>query len=382
MAVKSAHQLAAQLWGDEDIATEADAGSDFVQHRTLARGGAVVLLPGRSRKGAAASVMRWTDGMTLAGVASRLGLAAAIRSGLAGPLMRDRVWIRASAASSGTTLHGHLAEIFEVDSVELSATWGPPRPNRKPILRVFDAGGTTIGFVKVGWNPLTKSLVETESEFLSTAKSGRHLLVPRLIHVGTWRGHLLSITEPCVGRAPKLRSEPPGEDVLKALLGMSPRSRTSLESSSFYKSVVERFNGQLPDDVAAALELATRMSAARELEVGHWHGDWTPWNMITEGGRTTVWDWERTRPHVPVGFDPIHYHFHSGLTHGLRPILALNAAVTKSAPVITQLGVDRGLLPVLAILYSVEMSARFGDGSDGVGWLDGLVAAATDRFGS
>ncbi len=44
---------------------------------------------------------------------------------------------------------------------------GTPRPNRKPVLQLFAADGSTLGFVKVGVSEYTSQLVQTEAANLA-----------------------------------------------------------------------------------------------------------------------------------------------------------------------------------------------------------------------
>src|SRR5690606_5908253 len=64
------------------------------------------------------------------------------------------------------------------------------------------------------------------------------------------------------------------------------------------------------DEARRLGELAAQVAQHRGdrlLELGTAHGDWSPWNMATADHRIVVWDWERLRLRVPIGWDAVHY---------------------------------------------------------------------------
>ena len=79
----------------------------------------------------------------------------------------------------------------------LSIRFGSDRPNQKPVILMGDGGGDAIGFVKVGWNPLTTTLVANEARALRRAASTdlTPVRAPRLLHHSTWNGLAIAFIE-------------------------------------------------------------------------------------------------------------------------------------------------------------------------------------------
>jgi hypothetical protein len=63
-----------------------------------------------------------------------------------------------------------------------------------------------------------------------------------------------------------------------------------------------------------ALDAFELQFAGHHQRLGAWHGDFTPWNMMSVGGRTWLWDWEQFALDVPTGLDELHYCVNS-VTH-------------------------------------------------------------------
>lgn len=375
-------RLATELWDPADLAAPGTAG--FATHALLHAGDGLVALPTASRRSAAESMLRWTDGTTHAQTAVRLLGWAALRSGIVAPLLRDRVGVRTGSAGSGEpSLHEFLAAAVGAPKVHLTCGFGTVRPNRKPIVRIHATDGRTLGFAKIGWNPLTEALVATEADLLSSSavRDLRRIRVPEVLFRGRWRDHLVSVTAPVLGPLVVRRPPVPGLAVHEELAAMTPGPTEPLGRSSYRRSIATRAAGLAPqerDAVAAAEAVLDERWGDRPLRFGRWHGDWAPWNLRTVGNRLIVWDWERSAPGVPVGFDAVHLEFHRRLAAGASAPSSdtLTVAAAAAAPVVTALG-QPDVDPVV-LLYAIEMQLRFG-AADAVAWLPGLVHGTTER---
>jgi hypothetical protein len=102
-----------------------------------------------------------------------------------------------------------------------------------------------------------------------------------------------------------------------------------------------------------------RHTATTELAFGRWHGDWAPWNMGSTGGRVQLWDWERSRAGVPVGFDIAHFV--------LQERLVTRADPAATAAVLLRVGGDAlarwydrpQQREATVLLYLTEIVARY-----------------------
>src|SRR5437867_6615675 len=98
----------------------------------------------------------------------------------------------------------HLANLLGVPRLVASVRWGPARPNRKPVLRLMDPEGRTVGYAKASWNDLTASLVSAEANGLWRIAAARPEMfrAPELLAEETWQGHAFTVTSalPLAGR--------------------------------------------------------------------------------------------------------------------------------------------------------------------------------------
>ena len=72
-----------------------------------------------------------------------------------------------------------LPRILGVPRVEVAVSIGRQlRPNLKPVLQIMTPEGDVLAYAKLGWNPLTRSLVENEAAVLRAWSHARptHIL--------------------------------------------------------------------------------------------------------------------------------------------------------------------------------------------------------------
>jgi hypothetical protein len=307
----------------------------------------------------------------------RLGralLRTTLRIGLAQHLLRDRLSFVLGATTGGAPrlanvlLSEHLAEVFELGDLSFAVRLGRVRPNRKPLIEVVSREGRPFGYVKVGWNALTRRLVAREAEVLKTVSAESHssFAAPRVLYHGRWHGLELLALSPLDGRL--VRGGRDLGDVLEAMLEISRLSeaeRQGLAASPYWRSMSERIASlSASPDAASLADRVEERWGSEQLTLGSWHGDWTPWNMARRNATLAVWDWERSGPGVPVGLDAAHFDIQVALAktgHSWQPALA------------TVLAGDRGLLQrlpaaaeprLLVALHLLEMALRAAEGRE------------------
>jgi hypothetical protein len=271
------------------------------------------------------------------------------------------------------SIEQYLSERLGTD-VRVGILLGTRRVNQKPVLQLFGADGTTLGYAKVGHNDLTAALVRREATALArvVGRAPRTFRVPEVLHEGRWAGLEVLVLSP-LGAG---RREPVSGSALLAaereLAGLEGTTTSVLADSSFWSRVRgtaaelrEATDGHRLRTVVAHLE--ARHGADR-LDFGAWHGDWGDWNMGMAGGALHVWDWERYDPAVPVGFDTLH-HAAQGVRPGEREAARQESAFLGSVPGrLALLGVGTDRHDVTLRLYLVEIALRY---------LDALTHGAT-----
>ncbi|GAA4205252.1 hypothetical protein [Actinocatenispora rupis] len=323
-----------------------------------------LLAPAGSTRVTVGAVRRYSEPQSLTSRMKRGAVVAALRTGASRVLLRDRV--RVSTPDGADNIERCLRELLGVSLVP-SVHIGPARANRKPVLQLLDEVGRTIAFVKLGINELTRGLVRAEARALLTvANAGfRHLSAPAVLSTGQWRGHELLASSALPIDRPRV---PLTRETLVAAMrevaGVTGLRRQRLADSRYWARLRARLAGLTATEDGRALAAAGRDLVLRtgglRLEFGAWHGDWTPWNMASTTEGLLVWDWERFDTGVPVGFDPLHYRLQAAIVRdGREPRAAVTECLDAAGPLLADAGVPAEAARVTALLYLVDLAARY-----------------------
>lgn len=324
------------------------------------------LLAPAGRRAAAAVVRHHAEGR---GRADRLRagvLAMGLRAGLGHALWRERLHVVSPADAAPVDLRRHLAGLLACD-VQVGMHLGPPRANRKPVLQLVSPAGRTLGYAKLGVNPLTDGLVRAEAAALAELATAatRAVQVPALLHTGNWADHPLLVQSALPVWSP--RRPLTDRRLVEAVEEISAIGRIdgiALSAAPFWQDLRER-SARLPAGEAAdwLTGLLVGIDAAaghRPLSLGGAHGDCTPWNMACLPDRILLWDWERFRRGVPIGLDLLHHVLqHALVTRGQDPAAAAHRLVDHAARLLAPLGQDRRTSLVTATLYFADLSLRY-----------------------
>ena len=318
------------------------------------------------RRAAETVVRHHGEGARTAGRRATSALALALRAGL-GPLVaRDRLYVSAPQDAGARSLQAHLSDVLG-SAVVLGTHLGPPRANRKPVLQLLDSRGRITGYAKVAVDDLTDSLVRDEAAALETLGRARTRLVEvaRVEHVGLWSGRALLVQSALPVWAPRA---PVGRTrlvhAMAEVAAIGRRDDVPLAGGTFRRELDGRLHRLPPTRAAAELAgLWRRLEDAAgdvRLSFGAGHGDWAPWNMAGLSDRLLVWDWERFRPAVPVGFDLLHHELQTDLVaRRTEPAQAARHLVDDAAGLLQPLGVRERVATLTACLYGVDLATRY-----------------------
>lgn len=312
-----------------------------------------LLVPMRPRRAAAAAVRRYTAQQgrreRLAGTALAAGLLAGWRS-RGGPVV--------SRAPHGETIADHLAGVLGRRVVTALAITHE-RPNRKPVLQVFDERGATVAFAKIGVSPLAAQLVDAEAAALAILADAAlpHVEVPAVLGHDRW-GHLpVLVTTPL-----PLRPAPEPDDpvLLAATQEISALAHADIDG---YLAAMRRRADALGAKADQWLDMLDEVAGARELSavpVGAWHGDFTEWNCARNDGRLMVWDWERFADPAPVGFDRLHFLLNRQVRARRDLFRSAAAGLLTDAPTLLRAWrLDAEVARTVAMLYLLDISLRY-----------------------
>jgi hypothetical protein len=278
-------------------------------------------------------------------------------------LLPDQVCIRSADAAVADGIDQYLTRVLQ-RRVHICLYVGAPRANRKPVLQLISDHGRTFAFAKIGTSALTRQLVRHEAATLdSLAQSSfEHLVVPRALHYGEWNGHNVLVQAALAG-------DPKGASavVTEAMLELARRSETGSQpaaASPYWRRLCDKL-ANLPDSpLATALRevipALDNQATTREVRLGSWHGDWTPWNMTMSGAKVALWDWERFEPGVPCGFDALHYRLQGSIVRGQADPRRSAAQLIEEAPkLLAPFGCDPPAATFTALTYLVEIATRY-----------------------
>lgn len=307
-ALSALGRTVSELWADpsprpvpprRQRAAPGVAGLVAVPRAATAR----LLVPTRPARAAAGAVSRYSSALSRRERATRAALAAGLRLGGA-RVLPDGIEVREGG------LVAHLGDVLG-EPVVVSVGIGTERANRKPVLEVFDRRGRSLAFVKVGDTAVARAHVEGEERALAHVQDVDWATVrtPRVLHADDWEGRRVLVisalaTTPWARRRPDL-VHAAQEEVFAA----ADRERVAWHLAPCWTEATRTASTVGADEgerLGAALAALEDRLPDRDVTVGSWHGDWTPWNMCPVRRRLHVWDWERFATGVPVGMDAAH----------------------------------------------------------------------------
>ena len=270
-------------------------------------------------------------------------------------------------AGAGTDLLlEHLASMLHEPGLVVSGSDHGGTGFRTPVLQLFTPDGRPRGYAKIGWDPVTRGMVDTEATALDAAIRAQWstLRVPRIAWCGRWHDLTIMVTEPMPRHVRRLtRRELPPIDPLREVAELwGAVQRNAVSTSDWWNTAdataaVAAYDGR--PAISAALEEFSRTHADAELNFGAWHGDWVEWNLARFDRHVIAWDWAYAAAAVPVGFDLLQFfHLRHHNLGGIPTEAALDLAARDAAPGLNALGLDPYEQAAVAWLHRIEVALR------------------------
>jgi hypothetical protein len=325
-----------------------------------------VLVPLASNRAAAEAVRQYSDGMSQRARLAKAAAGLALRSGaLPWWLRRRGLVVAAAGPAEGSLLGDHVPAALGRSDLAAAIVLGPVRPNRKPVVQLIGRDGRPLGYMKVGWNDLTRRLVRAEADTLRRLDGAgpRTFTAPGLLHQGRWQGLDITISSALPHRLWRRgrRYALPPVAVSREIAALGGVEETALGESRWWARLGERLGGVAGAGGPTLDGTLERLAAhaSTRLAFGTWHGDWGPWNLRSTPGRLLVWDWERSADGVPLGFDLLHFGYQTALQGlGQPPAVAAATGRDRAAPHLAALGQRPGVEELLCDLYLLERLCR------------------------
>lgn len=204
-----------------------------------------------------------------------------------------------------------LQQLIGDPTLQISIGAGPPRRNRKPVVMMIRGNGEIAGFAKVGWSRFTMDLTRNEFEILELVDGQLPLpiLTPAPMRLIERADQLIAVTS-AMQSHDWARPKPLLPEQIDEI-GRSVGHRTTVVSDLPW--LTNPHFGERTDQLESSLELAVAGVVERfgstSVEVGLWHGDLNPWNLISNAVGVGVIDWEFAGLDRPIGQDRRHLRF-------------------------------------------------------------------------
>ncbi len=295
----------------------------------------------------------------------RNGLVALALGAGAGPLLfRDRLLV--ATTDEATTLDSYLQAVLGCE-LHLTLHVTGARANRKPLLQLLRPDGRVAGFAKLGTDPLTRRLVQSEGEALMRLGSAGlvHLSVPHVLHRGRWNALEVLVLAPLPARFHHRAPAPtPLVAAMREIAQIAGLSQAQVGDSGHWRRLLQRLSsapaGAEQVALSSALGLLGEHAGETTLSYGAWHGDWSPWNMGEARDGLWVWDWERFEVGVPLGFDVLHYHLQVEVYgRGSSPARTASELVRDGGALLEPFGVRPREARITTLLYLAELAVRY-----------------------
>jgi hypothetical protein len=298
---------------------------------------------------------------------ARMGVAAfamGLASGLGGTLLGVRV--RVTAPPEAESVESYLKSVLSPD-IRVSIRLGPARANRKPVLQLHTTTGEPAGFVKIGFNALTRDLVRAEAASLTWLERAglAGISVPRVVHHDQWHGmDVLVLSALPVWQRRRVLTPAQLASAMDTVARVGGLQQGALASDAYLRQVRDRLEAADPGAersvLLEALDTLAGTGLCAGLTFGAWHGDWSPWNMASTRAGLLVWDWERFTSGVPRGFDALHYWLQSEVGPQHRdPLAAATDCLAHAAGLLAPFGIDAAQARLTAALYLADVATRY-----------------------
>lgn len=196
--------------------------------------------------------------------------------------------------------------------------------NRKPVIELHDKKGITH-FVKIGNSNESIQLIENERAMLTSLSKYDFsaLSLPRPCEMVD--PHFAKLTN--IKPAAVLSANRITDAHLRALheLYAAHHEQMPVKSSAAWKAITTRMqwlekentvmnsiDQEKINSITAQLQwLCSEINIEEVIPVSFAHGDFTPWNMYSDGNRLYVYDWELAGSSMPMLMDLFHFIFQS-----------------------------------------------------------------------
>lgn len=195
---------------------------------------------------------------------------------------------------------------------------------RKLTVHVMDAGGSTLGYLKLPLTPGATARVRNEARALTVLEQHSRLRgrIPRVLFAGDWRDGYILYQTAGAGSSGSVYFDHTHRWFLSRLAEVGTVSRSGAEVATEVAARWGAHSGLLSAQHLAlgahALDYARSCLGDVAVACGAAHGDFAPWNTLRTAGGLYVYDWENFREDAPFAWDYFHFCIQTAILLGRR----------------------------------------------------------------
>jgi len=268
-----------------------------------------------------------------------------------------------------------FANVFNRRDLIIAISTGTPSTYRKATAMVMTPSAEVMGYAKIGDTLFAQNRIKNEQYILQRLGQDIHggqplIQWPKCLYAGEIGDSYVLVVSPppFCGKPGKSQLE---TDSIKAIDKMVAQTKQKhiTANSKFCRKLQENVDSYpLPYRhlLIHAMDHLLHLAGQKEIMFGLSHGDFAPWNMIWNGNRVFLFDWESAIPEAPAGIDAIHFLSQTGfLLKKLRGHRLLRFLLENGAVVYEELSASLGaglmepnLLTLTYLLHAATVEDR------------------------
>lgn len=218
-------------------------------------------------------------------------------------------------------LRNCIENALKRDDFALAISTGTRGPFRKTTAMIISSDATIIGYVKIGNTLPAIERIKHEASILKQLRLNEHesnikLRVPQHFSHGELDNayYLIQSPPPFSGKSGDCRFNEYYADLLCAIVNGKIEKKKFIESL-FYRKLKDGINNYPLSFRGLLLHCLKNLEnniGNEEVTFALSHGDFTPWNILWNGNRAFLFDWESACLETPIGIDLVHFLFQTG----------------------------------------------------------------------
>lgn len=226
-----------------------------------------------------------------------------------------------------------LVSSLKRDDITLAVSTGTRSPFRKITGIVLSSEAAPLAYVKIGETDLVKKRVKHEADILKrlegkglTVKGKKddserlkpkaEIIIPECLYDGELGDTYIMVqsASPFEGKSGGTDFDEKYAKVLNELMRETVATK-KFNNSGFYvnlKKEIVSYPLSYRDLLSGSLEYLEKELEGKEVTFAISHGDFAPWNMIWNGEKVFIYDWESAVEEAPAGIDLVHFLFQTG----------------------------------------------------------------------